>query len=164
MKTKNSEIKVKINYSNMKMNVIKCLIVLSITLGSCTSDLKQTNSELLTSSPWTAERKPLLDGKMPEISESHIFHKDGTYIQEFGGKNGEIIMTSKGKWNWTEENEIYYQINSVSVKDTDHTLEKPIGYYLQIEEVSAATLKTLERFEGDAWDSGFVKAKIYNRI
>jgi hypothetical protein len=155
--------KQKPKYIIMKTKFTKLLITLSITLGSCSTDVEQTSIDLLTFSHWTAEQRPLLNGEMSKFVENHIFHKDGTYTQEFEDRTGKFVMKTKGTWNWTENNEIYLQINSINIKDADHSLEKPLGYYLQILEVSENTLKTIERFEGDAWDSGFAKERTYNR-
>lgn len=148
----------------MKPKFIKILIALSVVISSCNNEIQSVNNDLLTLSSWTAEPNFLLNGEKSKLIENHIFHKDGTYAQEFGERAGKVVMKTKGKWSWTENNEIYLQINSITIKETNHTLEKPLGYYLQILEVSEDMLKTLERSEGDDWDSGFAKEKVYNRI
>ncbi|GCC51248.1 hypothetical protein SanaruYs_14690 [Chryseotalea sanaruensis] len=145
----------------MKSKFIKILIAISVVISSCNNEIQPVNNDLLTLSSWTAEPSILLNGEKSKLMENHIFHKNGTYTQQFTNPTGQVVMKTEGKWNWTEDNEIYYQINSVNVKETEHKLEKPLGYYLQILEVSEITLKTLRRSEGDAWDSGFAKEKIY---
>jgi hypothetical protein len=147
----------------MKPNFIKILIVLSVVISSCNNEIKPVNNDLLTLSSWTAEPNFLLNGDKSKLIENHIFHKDGTYTQQFTNPTEQVVMKTEGKWNWIEDNEIYYQVNLVNVKEMEHMLEKPLGYYLQILEVSEIRLKTLERFEGDPWDSGFAKEKIYSR-
>jgi hypothetical protein len=141
----------------MKAKFSKLLIMLSIVLGACGSDVQQSNNELLTLAHWKAEQKPLLNGEVSKFSENHNFYKDGTYAL----MANEIKI--EGKWNWTNENEIYLRINSINIKGAKENLNKPYGYYIRIMEVSDNKLKTLERFEGDAWDSGFAKEKIYIR-
>lgn len=138
-------------------------MMLSIALGACSTKVQQTNNELLTLSPWTAEPNFLLNGEKSKLIENHTFHKDGTYTQQFTNPTGQVVMKTEGKWNWTEDNEIYFQVNSVSVKEAHQDLKKPLVYYLRVPEVSESTLKILERFEGDAWDSGFAKERTYYR-
>lgn len=104
-----------------------------------------------------AEKRPLLSGKMPRVTEYHTFNADGSYTLE----SGEIKIN--GQWKWVDESEIYLQINSIAVANRQDNFDSTkSSYHLRILEVSENKLKTLEKFETDAWNSGFAKERTYS--
>lgn len=143
----------------MKTKLSRILIIITcIALTSCDVDVQQESNELLTSAHWTIEQKPLLNGETPKFTEKYIFHKDGSYTLESG------YITIGGQWKWTDQQEIYLQIKTLNIKGENMALNQKQNSYIRILEVNENTLKTLERYEGDAWDSGFAKEITYSRI
>ncbi|WKK82509.1 hypothetical protein [Marivirga arenosa] len=141
----------------MKTKISGLLIIISIVITSCNTTNQQAKTDLLTSTNWLEETKTVKDGES-KWQEYHSFHKDGQYSL----KANEMTVT--GEWNWTDDNEIYLQFKNIEIEGSENNLEDQQNYYIKILEVSENKLKTLERFEGDDWDSGFAKERNFKAI
>lgn len=133
------------------------LLMVCIAMISCNTLTQKGTSDLLTSTKWTVEQKQLLNGEMLTTLENYSFQKDGKYIFE----SGEAKVT--GQWKWTGMDEIYLELKSITLKGVQQDFDNKQNYFIRILEVSEDKLRTLERFNGDSWDSGFAKEKTYIR-
>jgi hypothetical protein len=128
-------------------------IILTLLFFSCNNSTDK--NELLTSLNWVVD-KGSVDGDMPKETEKYKFMNDGTYLVEAG----EVKVN--GKWSWTKDGEIFLQTEGITINGQLNKFDKSSNSYLRIVELTDKTLKTLERAEGDSWDSGFVKEKKYS--
>lgn len=103
---------------------------------------------------WTVQ-KGSIDGEMPKSTEKYKFLTDGAYILE----SGEIKVN--GKWSWTKDGEIYLQTEGFTLNGQINRFDSSSNAYIKIVELTDKLLRTLERSEGDTWDSGFAKEKNY---
>lgn len=129
-------------------------IAVTLVLFSCGKNSSSDKNDLLTSLKWTVE-KGTIDGDMPKSTETHKFLTDGAYLLE----SGEIKVN--GKWSWTNEGDIYLQIEGLTLNGQVNKFDSNSNSYIKIVELTDKTLRTLERSEGDTWDSGFAKKKRY---
>lgn len=129
-------------------------LALTVVLYSCSLTTGSSNDQLLTAFKWSIE-KGSIDGTMPQSTEYHTFLTDGTYQLESGDTK------VNGKWNWTNDNEIFLQTEGVTINGQTNTFDKKSNGYIKVLELTEKTLKTMERGEGDSWDSGFAKERSY---
>lgn len=127
------------------------LLILTL-LSSGHSTIQET--EVLTSKKWL-EYGDNLNNKV-----IHVFRKNGEYIT----KSGDISFT--GRWYWTDNNEIFTLINEFKNDTVSYQFSEGLGSlspgsYIRITQLNDKELKTLERHEGDSWDSGFAKERTY---
>jgi hypothetical protein len=129
---------------------MKILLTIAITLilVSCTKDLNEKNS-LLTSIAWTIKKAD------SRAAEQYRFMSDGKYFIE----TNETVIN--GKWKWINEDQICLEAEGLTIKGQANKFDAPLRSYLKILELSDKGLKTLERFESDAWDSGFAREQNY---
>ncbi|HTJ50113.1 MAG TPA: hypothetical protein VL443_11700 [Cyclobacteriaceae bacterium] len=130
-------------------------ITFALVLFSCGKNATSDKNDLLTSLNWVVE-KGSIDGETPKATEIYRFQTDGTYLLE----SGEVKVN--GKWNWTSEGEIFLQTEGMTINGHVNKFDKSSNSYLKIVELTEKTLKTLERNDGDTWDSGFAKEKNYS--
>jgi len=88
--------------------------------------------------------------------ETYTFFDNGQYSTELGK------VKTHGQWLWTSNNEIFMlhrglQIDTLSVKFQEGLGSTALGFYIKIVDINEKELVTLERYEGDSWDSGFVR-------
>lgn len=122
-------------------------ITLVLVLFSCGRNSEK--NDLLTSSAWTSE------SGTPDGTSTQKFLHDGTYFLEVGGNK------VHGKWNWTKDGEIYLQAESITINGKENHFNSGLNTYIKIVELTDKTLRTVERGEGDTWDSGFTKEHSY---
>jgi hypothetical protein len=129
---------------------MKTLLTIAFTLisVSCTKDLNDKNS-LLTSITWSIKKAD------SRASEQYRFLSDGKYFIE----TNETVIN--GKWKWINKDEIFIEEEGLTIKGQANKLDAPLKSYIKILELSDKGLKTLERFERDAWDSGFAREQNY---
>jgi hypothetical protein len=129
---------------------MKTLLAIAFTLIliSCAKDLNDKNS-LLTSSTWTIKKTD------SRAAEQYRFLSDGKYFIE----TNETVIN--GKWKWINKDEIFLEAEGLTIKGQANKLDAPLRSYIRILELSDKGLKTLERFESDAWDSGFAREQNY---
>lgn len=129
-------------------------IAIVLFLFSCGKNSNSERNDLLTSLSWTIERASL-DGRPTNAVETHRFVDDGTYTLE----SGEVKVN--GNWEWTEADVIHLHLESLTINGETNTYDVQPAYYIKIVELTEKTLRTLEKGEGDSWDSGFAKERTY---
>jgi len=127
-------------------------VVSILALVSCGRNSLSDKNDLLTNSIWTIERNV----NNEKTFDAYRFKNDGTYLATYKLSKSEEIKVN-GKWNWTKDGEIYLQTEGVTVKGEANDLDKKIISHIKIVELTGKNLRTLERHEDDAWDSGFAK-------
>jgi hypothetical protein len=133
---------------------MKSLLITALTLAMLSCGQNTDKKELLTALTWTIE-KGSIDGEMPKATETYRFLPDGTYALE--SEN----ITVHGKWRWTKDDEIYLQTEGLILNRQVTNFDQSSNSYIRVVELTDRTLRTLERSEGDSWDSGFAKTKTY---
>jgi len=102
--------------------------------------------------------KRSVDAELQKPVELYQFLTDGTFLLE----SGEIKVN--GKWRWTKDSEIYLQTEGLTVNGKINKFEPGTNAYIRIIELTDKTLRTLERNDGDTWDSGFAEEVNYTAI
>jgi hypothetical protein len=130
---------------------MKTVFLLSLTaiMISCSTNPVSEKDELLISIQWTVESP--LNKEMSDKKETYQFFKDGTYA--LYAHDTRI----NGKWSWTSSNEIYLEEQEIVVSGKAYKFDSSNNRYLRVIELSDKTFRTIERHEGDSWDSGFAK-------
>ncbi|MEO7988197.1 MAG: hypothetical protein ABI663_01570 [Chryseolinea sp.] len=124
------------------------LPILMAIMTSCSTNPVSERDELLTSIRWTvdSQSKETLDMK-----EACRFSKDGTFTLE--AHDTRVI----GKWSWISSNEIYLEEQEIVISGKAYKFDSAINYYIRVIEISDKVFRTIERHEGNSWDSGFAK-------
>ncbi|HEU5289747.1 MAG TPA: hypothetical protein VFU05_03830 [Cyclobacteriaceae bacterium] len=144
----------------MKTKLTGLLILFSTAIISCDTDLQQDHNDLLTSTIWKGEQTSLIAGEASKEPECrYTFHKNGDYTLEFGE-----MMSVTGKWKWVSKNEIFLELKSFTFSGLQENYKKGLNYNVRILEISKSKLKTLKKFETDAWDSGFAREATFKPI
>lgn len=130
------------------------LIILNLFFNDVSTERCQISSELLTSYAWIEQGA---DGK---YVVKHLFNKNGQYSATAGGD------CFYGQWLWSGENEVYVAVEGIKSEKYSQEFNHGIGSsfqadYIRILEISDKEMRTLERIEGDAWDSGFAREGTY---
>lgn len=129
------------------------VIVIALVLTSCTGSSSDKN-RLLTAVTWTLD-KASMDSTKLRVEERYNFYDDGVYSLEAG----ETKVT--GTWKWIDDDEIFLATEGLTINGNENKFDAPSNSYIKIVELSEKNLKTLERHEGDAWESGFAKEQHY---
>jgi hypothetical protein len=131
------------------------LVVLLIAIVG-TLQAQLVNKELLSAKSWEVKAKS--QGDSPMISEVYQFQQDGTYVFIAG----ETKVT--GKWSWSKDDEILLELKEIVAKGQISKFDTPSKYYIRVLELTSTKLRTLERHEKDAWDSGFAEERRYTQL
>ncbi len=107
--------------------------------------------DLLTSRSWAK-----IDSSANHDKAIHHFHKNGQYV--FETWNIQFI----GKWVSIAPDEISFHHDWMKIDTMTFQLSSGLGYpqssyHMRILEISEVELITIEKHEGDLWDSPFVK-------
>ncbi|MDH5476291.1 MAG: hypothetical protein OEX22_11410 [Cyclobacteriaceae bacterium] len=139
------------------MKRVLLIIVVALALVfSCNVDSNEEREELLSSITWTIMQESMSNSETPNRKATYNFRNDGTYLL----KAGDIEIN--GKWSWVKNDEIFLEVKELTFNDEETQFDaKSINYYIRVIELSEKVFKTLERHEGDDWDSGFVKEVNY---
>lgn len=145
--------------TGMKTKLTWPLIVLSIAIISCNADLEQNVDKLLTSTNWKMENEQLKKGETSAPLVSYTYHKNGNYTWVVD-KNMKIT----GRWKKTGRNEIYVELKSVILNNNPTDLSGNQGFYVEVLEISASHLKTIERFKVDTPNFDVIKERSYKPV
>jgi len=134
--------------------MLNFILIFSLLTQSYSFEGKTQDNDILTSYAWVKD-----DGRQ-DHKEVYTFYRNGQYITELGE------IKTFGKWLWTSKNEIFMlhgglQIDTLSIHIQEGLGSSSQGFYVRIIEINDKELKTLERYEGDSWDSGFAREQRY---
>ena len=126
------------------------LFTLTSIIISCSTNPVSERDELLTSIRWTVEPESLLN-ETSDAKDVCRFSKDGTYTLDV--HDTRIL----GNWSWTSNNEIYLEEKEIVISGKAYRFDSSSNYYIRVIEISDKVFRTIQRPEGDSWDSGFAK-------
>jgi hypothetical protein len=127
------------------------LFTLTAILISCSTNQVSERGELLTSIHWTIEPSSPANAEKPNQKVTYRFFNDGTYTL----RTEEVGVN--GKWSWASEDEIYLEETAIVINGQANKFDASIKHYIRVIEISDKIFRTVERHEGDSWDSGFAK-------
>ena len=127
------------------------LFTLTAILISCSTNQVSEREELLTSIHWMVESSSVPNEGKPVRKEACQFFSDGTYTFRTD------VVGVNGKWSWASKDEIYLEETEIVIDGQANKLDPSSNYYLRVIEISDKVFRTIERHEGNSWDSGFAK-------
>lgn len=138
------------------MKVILLFTLTSILISCATAPVSKQD-QLLTSIHWTVEPRSISNSGQTSSDEKEVyqFFNDGSYV--LFAHDTRI----NGKWSWTNSNEMYIEEHEIIINGKAYNYDSSNNRYLRVVEISDKVFRTIERHEGDSWDSGFVKKVNY---
>lgn len=136
---------------------MKHLVTIVLLIGLCSCENNPTErSELLTSFTWVMDTGA--PDKEMNTTERYTFRKDGTFYLE----SGEV--RAFGTWKWNQENEIHLRTDGIVINGQSNRYDKSFDSNMRVLQLANRELRTLEKSEGDDWDSGFAKERSYRAL